>query len=218
MDRGGEKMIGKTSRTLPLLQVRRWNAAVARTAPLIAAMALLSVCAFGFFRQHSGDACRSNLKQYAVAMLMYVADYDERYPPMQTPAQVQHRVTPYLKNKAVFICPDTGADYLPNPALGFRFAAAMDSPAQFLMLRDAKPHKSEDGKPFWNASYADGHVNQLSAAPALGKAAPPLSTAKERAVQLKLLLSSREFVRAQLRDIDKEIRELETEQRRMNRK
>src|SRR2546429_3743727 len=74
----------------------------------------------GYGQDRSGEeACISNLKQYALGVLMYVQDYDERYPPMKMPAQVQNRINPYIKNRGVFSCPVTKTDYLPNPALNY---------------------------------------------------------------------------------------------------
>src|SRR5258708_643646 len=122
----------KSVRSWPGARVRWWARGIGRTGPAIAALALLSVCAFGLFHKGDGDSCRSNLKQYALGILMYVQDYDERYPPMKQPAQVEHRVMPYIKNKAVFSCPDTGAEYLPNPALNYGNLASIKSPASTL--------------------------------------------------------------------------------------
>src|SRR5258708_35906163 len=122
------------------LQFRLWTRTTFRTAPMIAAMTIASVCAFAVYAKQSGESCRSNLKQYALGMLMYTQDYDERFPPMKTPAQVTNRVMPYIKNRAVFSCPDSGSEYLPNPALNFVATSSVKSPASMMMLRDAKPH------------------------------------------------------------------------------
>src|SRR5262245_57742856 len=128
-------------------------------------MIVLSVCSFAYFQGSSGTACTSNLKQYSLAMLMYCQDYDEMLPPMKFPAQVHNRVYPYVKNRSVFSCPDTGTDYLPNPALNYQSMAAIESPAKMMMLRDAKPHTVGDGKQVWYVAYLDGHVSQADKEP-----------------------------------------------------
>lgn len=159
-------------------------------------------------------ACQSNLKQFGLSILMYVQDYDERYPPMKFAPQVQNRVFPYVKNKAVFTCPATGAEYLPNPALNYVNLASIKSPATLVMLRDAKPHTDESGKPSWNAGYADGHVKLVSTEPALGRPAPtpPPPRRLTRAERVRAELRA---VRAMKINLDRRLKVLEAEERRL---
>jgi len=142
---------------------------------------------------------------------MYVQDYDERFPTMATPAHLQHRVYPYVKNNAIFKCPVTGEDYLGNPALNRVSLGDIGLPANMLMLRDAKPHKSDDGTPVWVAAYVDGHVKLVSKEPVLGKPAPPPSRSS-RIKEIRRYLVSLRQSRTQT---DKEIRGLEAELRRL---
>lgn len=155
------------------------HAAFARTVMLVAALAALSVCALAVFKRDSAS-CRSNLKQYTLAILMYSQDYDEMLPPMKQSAKLQNVVLPYCKNKAIFSCPDSGVAYLPNPAMHQVHQASIKSPATTILLRDAKPHM-EAGKSVWNVAYADGHVKQVNKEPVLGKApAAPRSRRKKK--------------------------------------
>ena len=163
------------------------------------------------WRQGDSDACQSNLKQFALGMLMYCQDYDELLPPMKTPDHVVNRVAPYVRQKSVFSCPTTNTRYLPNPALNYGNIAEVGSPATMLLLRDAKPHKTEEGKSFWNVAFVDGHVKQVSSEPKLGKLAPQ----PQRSVMIARQLAS---LRKSRKEIDAEIRKLEAEQRRLRRR
>ncbi len=184
--------------------------------PSLAAIGAASVTCFAYLASadiQGVDECQSNLKQMALGVLMYVQDYDERYPPMKIPAQVQNRIYPYVKNRNIFKCPTTGADYLPNPALNYIMLNAIKAPAQLMMFRDAKPHTTASGKPGWNAAYADGHVKLVMTEPALGKPAPtpaPLTRAEQIRGQLTML-------RAQRKQMDVQILKLEAEQRKTRR-
>lgn len=152
---------------------RVWRAVGVLAATAIVAAA--SVTAFARARQSAEELqqnCQSNLKQYALGILMYVQDYDEHYPPMKLPGQVQNRLFPYVKNRAVFTCPVTKTAYLPNPALNYLTMGKVASPATMVMFRDDKPHVSTSGRPAWNVAYADGHVKLVTIEPKLGKAAP----------------------------------------------
>ena len=163
-------------------------------------------------------ACQSNLKQLSLGVLMYVQDYDEVFPAMTTPAHLQHRVLPYVKNRSVFNCPVTQADYQGNPGLNYVRMAAIKSPATTVLLRDVKPHTDEADKPVWNAAYADGHVKSLLSEPELGKPAPmpkPLPPLMEVRRRLK---ATRDARRTMVRQLDAQIRALEAEERRLSRR
>ena len=81
---------------------------------VIAIIAILAAILFPVFAQAREAAratsCRSNLKQYATATLMYVQDYDETYPPgvYANGACYNYYYTvidPYVKNKQITQCP-----------------------------------------------------------------------------------------------------------------
>jgi prepilin-type processing-associated H-X9-DG protein len=163
-------------------------------------------------RPADNAACQSNLKQVALGVLMYQQDYDEMYPPMRTAAQVQNRVLPYVKNRAMFRCPVTGTDYLPNPVLNYRTLAWVASPAEMTMFRDDRPH-DQGGRAAWNVAFADGHVKVQYTEPRLGAPAPDPKPVPRR-IQIEREL---ERLRFQRRNIDARIRQLEAQQRRERR-
>jgi prepilin-type processing-associated H-X9-DG protein len=106
---------------------------------------------------------------------MYTQDWDDRLPPK---GQWQSGVMPYIKNTAVFACPDR-----PNSVPGYAFNAALDRrtlkqismPASAPMLFDSSlgvPEANDKLQSFvtphrgtGNVAYVDGHVLSFSAAP-----------------------------------------------------
>ena len=92
---------------------------------VIAIIAILAAILFPVFAQARAKArqtaCLSNLRQLGTAIMMYVQDYDETYPPSQiplgpadaTPPPPANSVLswptliyPYVKNEGIFVCPD----------------------------------------------------------------------------------------------------------------
>jgi hypothetical protein len=192
---------------------RCFRSALQKALPIVAITAA-AAGALAFQRPNDPQAlsmCQSGLKQFALGMMMYLQDYDERFPPMRFPAQVQNRVLPYVKNRDVFSCPATGTDYLPNPALNYVALTAIKAPADVTMLRDAKPHTTDAEKPAWNVAYADGHVRLSLREPPLGKPAPTPTHAETVHSELQTLRKER-------RELDARIRTLEAEERRLRRR
>lgn len=81
---------------------------------VIAIIAILAAILFPVFAKAREAAratsCRSNLKQYATATIMYTQDYDETFPPgvYMNGACYNYYYTvidPYVKNKQVTVCP-----------------------------------------------------------------------------------------------------------------
>src|SRR5690606_17877441 len=96
---------------------------------VIAIISILAAILFPVFARARENArrtsCLSNLKQIGLGIMMYVQDYDEKYPPYQTPnaatppggwqsnwqentAEVwiwQQIIQPYTKSMQVFVCP-----------------------------------------------------------------------------------------------------------------
>jgi prepilin-type N-terminal cleavage/methylation domain-containing protein/prepilin-type processing-associated H-X9-DG protein len=119
---------------------------------VIAIIAILAAILFPVFAKARetarAAACKSNLKQIAAGWMMYVTDYDERTPlnwwsdtPCSTTAGVFPnqprggqpvmfwRIQPYVKNRAVLICPSDGAPTTgldgvdaPNNCVNVRFS------------------------------------------------------------------------------------------------
>jgi len=96
---------------------------------VIAIIAILAAILFPVFAQAREKArqitCLSNMKQLGTTLVMYVQDYDEIMPPTQgglltdpripngdlilRPTYGLSRITPYLKNSGVFLCPSDRA-------------------------------------------------------------------------------------------------------------
>lgn len=91
---------------------------------VIAIIAILAAILFPVFAQAREKAraisCLSNQKQIAMGITMYVQDYDETFPEMPydalntPPTSVltfwTDQIQPYIKNKNIFNCPDSGAN------------------------------------------------------------------------------------------------------------
>jgi len=114
----------------------------------------------------------SNLKQIALAVMMYTQDYDEKIPPMvaarsiddiqpggnaTSQTTVQTRLYPYVKSKEIFLQPETHRPYLPNYKISRKDLAQIASPSTaFLFYEDAP---SSDGKRA--VAYLDAHVARI---------------------------------------------------------
>ena len=135
-----------------------------------------------------GTSCKSNLKQLSVGLLMYVQDYDEKYPPANT---WQEGLKPYLAPRnasgestppqGLLECPSRkdvtpgyafnrnlagkGMDkiFVPNqtPVL---FESSLGTPnASDALTSFVKPHRDQG-----NVGFADGTVRSLEQAPPAG--------------------------------------------------
>ncbi len=109
----------------------------------------------------SDTKCGTNLKTIGLAMLMYVQDYDEVLPPTKNPAHLRKVLEPYLKDRTIFTCPATGADYKCNPYVSTIPVKEIKSPGTIPFYFDAKPHA--DG--LYRVVYLDGHMKPESQAP-----------------------------------------------------
>ncbi len=130
---------------------------------VIAIIAILAAILFPVFARARENArkstCQSNLKQMGTACMMYVQDYEERYPPRWNGVRDwQALLDPYVKNTGVRICPNTNQysygynqDYMSYAAM-----ASIQSPAETLLICDVGKCNSSGGQ------YYDGHVNRPS--------------------------------------------------------
>jgi len=106
---------------------------------VIAIIAILAAILFPVFAKAREAAraasCKSNLKQIGTGWMMYVQDYDEKTPyntwangnecdPNGKRAVLFWRIQPYVKNKAVLICPSDG-----NPAQSLDCVDTANGPA-----------------------------------------------------------------------------------------
>ena len=117
--------------TTVTLKTRRSGFTLIELLVVIAIIAILAAILFPVFAQARAKArqaaCLSNLKQVGTAILMYIQDSDDTYPPSQTalvspPAPSGANISwptiiyPYVKNEGVFLCPD-GEDAVKNVQL-----------------------------------------------------------------------------------------------------
>jgi prepilin-type N-terminal cleavage/methylation domain-containing protein/prepilin-type processing-associated H-X9-DG protein len=140
---------------------------------VIAIIAILAAILFPVFAQAREAArkatCQSNLKQLGNAVLMYVQDYDEVYPPPTGTGLSGDfwlyptggrtwlaAVQPYVKNYKIVECPSTTAadlfglatqpvkyrvGYGFNPLLSWRSQAVVAAPASIFMVTEAWGHQ-----------------------------------------------------------------------------
>jgi prepilin-type N-terminal cleavage/methylation domain-containing protein/prepilin-type processing-associated H-X9-DG protein len=134
---------------------------------VIAIIAILAAILFPVFARARENArrssCMSNLKQIGLGAMMYVQDFDEKYPmgyyshTAATPLGWQALLAPYAKSTQVFICPSStvqpsdpgtgnyGANWLIYPNLEWSgdtvvSMASIGSVASVYMIMDSGSH------------------------------------------------------------------------------
>lgn len=125
-------------------------------------------------RQRDGQQCLSNVKQIAMAMLMYSQDYDE----MQVGNGWTDSLLPYVKAAAVFRCPEVARDggpagYAMNEEISGKPLSSVQNPASTAAVFDSTlegsapvgawtavpdPPRHPDGN---SISYVDGHAKSV---------------------------------------------------------
>jgi prepilin-type processing-associated H-X9-DG protein len=124
----------------------------------------------------TSTSCLSNMKQLGLALLMYVQDYDEKFPPA---AEWMDMTLPYLKNENTYRCP--GVAEKDKFAYGYGFNRKLE---RTLYEKIAEPEKTIMLFESWNLkknvsdsvltllesprhndtinlAYADGHASRL---------------------------------------------------------
>ena len=86
------------------------------------------------------DACVGNLRLIGNALLQYEEDFDEGLPTTHTITQFQAALSPFAKDPALYVCPDTGLPYTPNAAISNQSLTAFAEPETVEVLQDTKPH------------------------------------------------------------------------------
>lgn len=146
---------------------------------VIAIIAILAAILFPVFAKAREAAraasCKSNLKQMATGVQMYVQDYDEVYPPNfwdgsaaapwggtgQHQRTVGHMIQPYIKNTEVTRCPSsssrTTTPATPQPPTGIRiydgsygFSNFVASQAMAAVDKPADTFLIMDANSLWN--------------------------------------------------------------------
>lgn len=145
-----------------------------RTVSWIVGLGLLGLCALAAFpllvipraRNVAGGfgssppavrtACIANLKQLAVAGLIYQADYDDRNFPKLT---FSAELAPYVKSPPVFNCPQTGRPYATNKEyLGVEAKKVKDPVTLIYFYEGAAQKLAFPHGGVGNVAYADGHA------------------------------------------------------------
>jgi prepilin-type N-terminal cleavage/methylation domain-containing protein/prepilin-type processing-associated H-X9-DG protein len=128
---------------------------------VIAIIAILAAILFPVFARAREKArqtsCLSNVKQIGLGLMMYVQDYDERYPTLyyytnSTPSRIDYVqvLHPYINNMQVWNCPSAETEtpvenysslatrcYGYSRFLNYRKAASIDRSAEIVALADA---------------------------------------------------------------------------------
>ncbi|MFO7947123.1 MAG: DUF1559 domain-containing protein [Armatimonadota bacterium] len=169
---------------------------------VIAIIAILAAILFPVFARAREKArqtsCLSNVKQIALGVMMYAQDYDETLCGLSNASPAANNqwfevLQPYIKNKAILVCPshDSGKldiskeypDFEPSYGWNYRWIefgtslAAFEKPAQTVLLADCSrwhldgTHGSP-GSNYWpsprhndgaNFGFADGHAKWFNA-------------------------------------------------------
>jgi prepilin-type processing-associated H-X9-DG protein len=110
--------------------------------------------------QESADRATSlsNLRQVMLAALMYAADHKETLPPMESAAEIEKALTPYVKSKELLVSPVDREPYRANVLLSGKKLADIENPAEMIVFYEATP--AADGRR--GAAFLDGHVRLLS--------------------------------------------------------
>jgi len=111
-------------------------------------------------------SCMSNLKQIGLALLMYIEDYNERFP--APGANWEEVLYPYCKNSDIFLCPSDRnglPSYQLNPSLRGVVLGQILEPARTVAVFESDDLKTvtwrhQNGAHF---CFVDGHVKWFSA-------------------------------------------------------
>ncbi|MDQ2732125.1 MAG: hypothetical protein M3Y56_10730 [Armatimonadota bacterium] len=109
-------------------------------------------------RRDATKASANNLEQLAVAMVSYLQDYDDTFPPLTSAATMKKALQPFIPSESTFVQPDTKQPYQPNPFFSKRKLSVAKAPASTVMIYEATP--GTDGKRA--VAFVDGHVKRIS--------------------------------------------------------
>jgi prepilin-type N-terminal cleavage/methylation domain-containing protein/prepilin-type processing-associated H-X9-DG protein len=105
---------------------------------VIAIIAILAAILFPVFATAREKArqstCASNEKQFGIAWLQYAQDYDECVPGIRHVVNgttywysIRDEVDPYVKNKAIYVCPSATASNSPTLSYSYNWYVGMGS-------------------------------------------------------------------------------------------
>lgn len=99
-----------------------------------------------------------NLKQVAVALLLYASDYDDRLPHQRDRERVDRALQPYLKSKAVFVQPHFKKPYAWNATLAGKDIAKIKASMDWITFYETAPW----GDGSRNAAFLDGRAKSIA--------------------------------------------------------
>lgn len=110
-------------------------------------------------------ACLSNIKQLATAVMIYLADHDDRF--TMNPSKLKAALNPYTKNDNLWICPLTpksGAAYGFNAKLLKKTSTDIEDPFNTVMMYEGSKGKLDFKHAGYAAvAFADGHAKMVNA-------------------------------------------------------
>ena len=126
-------------------------------ASVLAGAGVITLLTFAFAQGVDlNKACVSNARKVALGIGMYVQDYDETLPFTNNTPIFYAQLLPYVKDKSLFSCPETGLLYLPNAAISGLGLAMFAEPYTTETFRDAQPHKDT----LSTVAFLDGHIER----------------------------------------------------------
>jgi prepilin-type processing-associated H-X9-DG protein len=102
-------------------------------------------------------ASLSNLRQLALAIMMFAYDHDETLPPLRNITVAKRSLAPYAGKVDIFTFPGTNEAYITNPAASRVHLDRIRRPDRFILAyesRMAPDHRR-------SAAFADGHVRRV---------------------------------------------------------
>lgn len=102
----------------------------------------------------------SNLKNLALAVQMFLADYEDVMPDMTDMVAVMDVLEEYVRNDEVFFQPDTGQAYGVNSSLSQKSLAEVADPVSVAVFYEEEP--GDDG--MRGVAFLDGHAARVSPA------------------------------------------------------
>lgn len=155
----------------PVREKRKPSFRIVELLVVLAIMAVLAAILFPVFGKAREKArqssCMSNIKQLALATLMYVQDYEGVLPPADRWSEVIQR---YAKNPQLLICPTSDSKEIGYAMVG-RWSGmplkSIPNPDQTVLL-----YEVEHGQPIYrhnggmNVAYADSHTKWIRKLPA----------------------------------------------------
>jgi prepilin-type processing-associated H-X9-DG protein len=120
-------------------------------------------------------SCLSNVKQLALASIIYASDYDDKLP---AASAWESRTYPYCKSQALYTCPEVRKEgkehgFAFRKAVSGKSMVAIEKPAEEVMILESKklgkntygdfellpkPGRHEGAN---NLAYTDGHAKSL---------------------------------------------------------